>query len=185
MKKKLFVGFILYTLFISIFLLNSNEEFILNKIKLPQGFHIHVYANNIKQPRAMALSSNGVLYVSSKAGIIYALLDNDNNKISDKQYIITYNLSMPYGLDFYKGDLYVSENDKIIVFRDIEKKLQNPPNPEVILSGVIPDDKWHGGRYIKLGPDNKLYINRGMPCNVCKKENEIYGTISRINPDGR
>lgn len=184
MKKKIFTIFIFLGVFLSLHLLNCNENFSLEKIKLPQGFYIHIYASDIIQARAMALSTNGVLYVSSRAGLVYAIIDTNKDRIGDKKYIITDNLSMAYGLDFFKGDLYVSENDKIIVFKDIENNLQNPPKAKVILKGVIPDDKWHGGRYIKFGPDNKLYINRGVPCNVCLKENEIFGTISRINPDG-
>jgi glucose/arabinose dehydrogenase len=41
-----------------------------------------------------------------------------------------------------------------------------------------------GEKIIKAGPDGKLYVPIGAPCNVCDKEDEPYAKIYRMNPDG-
>jgi glucose/arabinose dehydrogenase len=38
---------------------------------------------------------------------------------------------------------------------------------------------------MRVGPDRKLYITVGAPCNGCKPEGDEYGIIIRINPDKR
>jgi glucose/arabinose dehydrogenase len=90
---------------------------------------------------------------------------------------------MPNGVAFRDGDLYVAEVHRIIKFKDIEKKLLDPGPPEII-NDTYPGNKWHGWKFIRIGPDNKLYVPVGAPCNVCEPEQPPYATITRLNLDG-
>ncbi|MDV7402702.1 hypothetical protein RZS08_65370, partial [Arthrospira platensis SPKY1] len=81
------------------------------------------------------------------------------------------------------GDLYVAEVSRIFRFRDIEQRLEAPGEPEVVYD-QYPTDKHHGWKYIAFGPDGKLYVPVGAPCNICESENEVYAALTRINPDG-
>ena len=90
---------------------------------------------------------------------------------------------MPCGVAFRKGSLYVAEVNRILRYDDIENRLSNPPEP-VVVYDKLPTEKHHGWKYIAFGPDDKLYIPVGAPCNVCKRDNEIYASIARMNPDG-
>ena len=94
-------------------------------------------------------------------------------------------LDMPNGVAFRNGSLYVAEVSRVLRYDNIEAKLENPPAP-VVVNDKFPSDRAHGWKYIKFGPDGKLYVPVGMPCNVCNKEgeDERYGTIMRMEPDG-
>ncbi len=132
----------------------------------------------------MALSPNNILFVGSrKAGNVYAVIDNDNDYIADEVITIAHGLNMPNGVAFRAGDLYVAEVHRIIKFKDIEKRLHNPGDPEIVFDR-LPQEKWHGWKFIKFGPDGKLYVPIGAPCNVCEPENSLFATITRMNMNG-
>ena len=156
----------------------------LDKIMLPEGFEIGVYTENIKNARSMDLSPNGTLFVGTRGeGAVYAVVDVDGDYHSDTTYVLAEGLNMPNGVAFMDGDLYVAEINRILKFEQIEDNLGNPGTPVVVFDGY-PDKKWHGWKYIAFGPDGKLYVPVGAPCNVCDEDNEIFASITRINRDG-
>ena len=153
----------------------------LQAAEVPEKFNIELYAPEVEGARQMALSDSGVLYVGTrKAGKVYAVEDSDGDFKADKVYTIIEDLYMPSGLAFKDGDLYVAEVDKILRFKDIDKHYKDPQEPEVVYEN-LPDDSHHGWKYLKFGPDGKLYIPIGVPCNVC--DDEGYGLIIRIDVD--
>ncbi|MHB8102657.1 MAG: PQQ-dependent sugar dehydrogenase [Methanosarcina sp.] len=155
-------------------------------IKLPPGFSIDYYAENIEGARSMVLSPNGTLFVGSRdAGKVYAVLDRNNDSKADEVFVLAEGLDMPNGVAFRNGSLYVAEVSRVLRYDNIEATLENPPAP-VVVNDKFPSDRAHGWKYIKFGPDGKLYVPVGMPCNVCNKEgeDEHYGTIMRMEPDG-
>ena len=148
----------------------SVEALPLDKIKLPQGFSIEMYAENIENARQMALGDNGTVFVGSrKAGNVYALIDSNNDFKAESKIIIASNLFMPSGLAFHDGSLYVAEVDKIWRYPNIEKTLPQIPTPELVYD-KLPNISHHGWKFITFGPDGKLYIPVGAPCNVCESE---------------
>ena len=90
---------------------------------------------------------------------------------------------MPNGIAYHNGDLYVAEVERITRYRGIASRLMQMPAAEV-LDIDLPGEKHHGWRYIGFGPDNKLYIAIGAPCNICDRGNEGFGQIWRMNADG-
>lgn len=160
----------------------------LKEIKLPLGFKIAMYAENVEGARSMALSPNGTLFVGTfqqrgKApGKVYAVLDKDGDFKADEVITIAENLNLPNGVAVRDGDLYVAEISRILRFDNIEENLTNPPEP-VVINDTYPTDKWHGWKFIRFGPDGKLYVPVGAPCNICEPD-EIYSSITRINADG-
>jgi len=152
-------------------------------LKLPDGFKIEIYAE-INNARSMALSPSGVLYVGNRsADKVYAVVDTDDDHKADRQYIIDEKLNVPNGVAFKDGDLYVAEVNRILKYSNIEDNLSNPPEPEVIFDGY-PTDQHHGWKFIDFGPDGKLYVPVGAPCNICKSKDPVYGTITTLNEDG-
>ncbi len=155
----------------------------LDKIKLPAGFKIEVYAE-VNNARSMAMSPSGVLYVGNRDGDkVYAVKDTDGDLKADKRWTIASGLNMPNGVAFKDGDLYVAEVSRILKFPAIESKLANPPAP-IVLNDQYPTETHHGWKYIAFGPDGKLYVPVGAPCNICESKDEIYASLTRINPDG-
>ncbi len=155
----------------------------LDKIKLPAGFYIAVYAEGLKGARSMALGANGTLFVGTRDADAYAVVDADKNGYGDKIYTIAKGLNSPNGVAFRDGSLYLAEISKVWRYDNIESNLQNIP-PPVLVSDKFPSDKWHGWKYIAFGPDGKLYIPVGAPCNVCEKDENQFANIMRMNADG-
>ena len=157
----------------------------LHLIKLPYGFHIELYAEGVASPRAMALSPNNTVFVGSfGAGNIYALRDHDRDMFAEDVVEIEDGLKMPVGLAFWGKDLYVSGGREIWKYEDIERTLK--PDTKVLITGIFPDDHggYHGWKFIDFGPDGKLYVPQGAPCNICEEDNPLYSSITRMNPDG-
>ncbi len=164
--------------------LTSAETDPLSSIRLPAGFEISMYASGVKNARSMALSPDGTLFVSTRSrGHVYALRDTNGDFRADQQFTIAQGLKLPNGVAFRNGDLYVAEVNRILRFPNIEEHLETPPQPEVIFD-QFPTERHHGWKYIAFGPDDKLYVPVGAPCNICEPEDEIFGTITRMNPDG-
>jgi glucose/arabinose dehydrogenase len=155
----------------------------LNVLKLPPGFSISVYAD-VPNARSMTLSTNGVLFVGNRGGDkVYAVVDENKDGKGDKVYTIGSGLDSPNGVAFRNGSLFVGENSRIIRYDDIESRLANPPQP-VVVNSDFPTDRSHGWKFIAFGPDDKLYVPVGAPCNACERENPIYASITRMNADG-
>jgi glucose/arabinose dehydrogenase len=156
----------------------------IDRIKLPEGFKIEVYAENIPNARSMALSPNGTLFVSTRSkGYVYALRDENNDHRIERVDTIAKGLKLPNGVAFRDGALYVAEVNRVIRYDDIESQLDNPPEP-VVLFDEYPTETHHGWKFIDFGPDGKLYVPVGAPCNICDPEEEVFAAITRMNPDG-
>ncbi len=156
----------------------------LDDIRLPEGFQIEVFAADVKNARSLERSPNGTLFVGTRGeGKVYALRDEDRDFVAEKRYTLAKGLQMPNGVAFRDGDLYVAEVSRILKFSDIENHLADPPEPTVVFDGY-PKETHHGWKYIAFGPDDKLYVPVGAPCNICNPDNELFCTITRIDPDG-
>lgn len=161
-----------------------DKKYPLDKIKMPAGFSISVYAE-VNNARSMVLSPNGTLFVGNRqADKVYAVRDNNGDFVADEVRVIASGLNMPCGVAFRDGSLYVAEVNRILRYDNIEQQLKSPPKP-VIVSDKFPSDKHHGWKFIAFGPDGKLYVPVGAPCNICEKlDNPKYASIMRMNADG-
>src|SRR5210317_2188534 len=147
----------------------------LDDIRLPPGFFIEEYAD-VPKARSLALGDRGTLFVSTrKAREVYAVVENADG--STRTIELLSGMSTPNGVAYYKGDLYVAEIDRVFRYRDIEDHLESPPKGE-LLDIDLPSDKSHGWRYIGFGPDDKMYIGIGAPCNICNEPG--YARIIRM-----
>jgi glucose/arabinose dehydrogenase len=164
--------------------LNSVEgaELPLGDIRLPAGFSIEVYASNVPGARSMTLGDRGTLFVGTMGNRVYAVVDANGDNRADNVITLARGLNEPNGVAFRNGSLYVAEISRILRFDAIETRLNNPPRPAVVTSRY-PGDKAHGWKFIRFGPDGKLYVPVGAPCNVCSRP-DPYATITRIDPDG-
>lgn len=154
----------------------------LEQVELPPGFSIEIYAEDVENARQMALGDGGTVFVGSrKAGLLWALTDADGDQRAETVRLIDEGLNMPSGIEFRDGALYVGAVDRILRYDNIEAQLEQPPEP-VVVTDTLPDKAHHGWKYLRFGPDGKLYIPVGVPCNICDEQG--FGEIRRINPDG-
>ena len=154
----------------------------LERIKMPDGFKIELYTDGVRGARSMTLSPKGTLFVGSYGERLYAVVDRNKDHKVDEVIVLAEGLNQPNGVEFIDGDLYVAERNRIIRYDDIESNLYDTPEP-VVLNDSFPSDRSHGKKYLRLGPDDKLYFDNGAPCNICEPE-ELFGKILRMNKDG-
>ncbi len=162
---------------------NTSADLPLNSIKLPKGFSISVYAE-VENARSMAISPNGTVFVGNRnEDKVYAIKDINGDFKADKKWVIASGLNMPNGVAFKDGNLYVAEVSRIHKFTYIEAKLDAPGKSEIIYD-KFPKETHHGWKYIAFGPDGKLYVPVGAPCNICESKDLVYAAIHRMNADG-
>jgi glucose/arabinose dehydrogenase len=153
----------------------------LDRVKLPPGFEITIFAEGVENARSMALGEKGTLFVGTRtAGKVYAIR-NDGTKASEV-IMIASGLDMPNGVAVKDGALYVAEVGKVWRYDHIEAALPVPPKPALVY-GKYPTEHHHGWKFIRFGPDGWLYVPVGAPCNVCEPASP-FATITRLKPDG-
>src|SRR6266581_2289460 len=154
----------------------------LESIRLPPGFTIELLAR-VPNARAMALGRGNVLFVGSmQAGRVYAIV-LDQRWRAGPLHVIAEGLTMPVGVAVRDGKLYVSALNRILRFDDIERRLDDPPKP-VVIRDDLPDASHHGWKFIGFGPDGRLYVPVGAPCNICEPDADRFAVIMRMRPDG-
>jgi glucose/arabinose dehydrogenase len=151
------------------------------KMKLPPGFKAEVWASDVLDARSMRQGDKGTVFVSSLfvAGKIYAITDKGGKR---EVKTIAEKLMLPSGIEYHKGALYVATPKAITRYDDIESRLDSPGQP-VTVYDTLPGDVPHGWKFIKIGPDGKLYVPVGAPCNICEPSAE-HAQIRRIDLAG-
>ena len=142
-------------------------------------FEIDLYTDKVPNARQMAETESGILFVGSRGeGKLYAVL-----KDAEDVFVFAEKLEVPSGLALLNGDLYVAAHEKILRYEDIEETYRFSPQPDIV-TDELPSNgiRFHGWKYMSVGPDDFLYVNVGAPCNVCLEEDERFASIVRINP---
>ena len=150
------------------------------QLKVPKGFHIEVFASGIADARSLRVGDKGTVFVGNRVhDKVWAIYDKDGKRI---QKPIATGLYRPNGLAFHAGTLYIAELAKISKLERIEDHLDEPPEPALVYDD-LPKDEANGWKFIAVGPDNKLYVPVGQPCNNCVPD-DAHGQIRRMNLDG-
>ena len=153
----------------------------LERLRLPPGFSIEVYAE-VHEPRSLALGPDGIVFVGTRRdGTVNAVVPRPGSK--PETIAIAKGLNSPNGVAYRDGALYVAEIGRILRYDDIAARLRAAPRP-VVVTDRFPEEGHHGWKFIAFGPDGKLYVPVGAPCNICEPDPQRYALISRINPDG-
>ncbi len=159
------------------------ENIPLNKLQVPTGFQIELWAHGFPDGRMMARGDKGTVFSGTRAiGRVYAIYEKDGKRVSK---VIAEKLVQPNGVLFHKGALYVAAINKVLRYDNIEDNLENIPTPvELTDAFKLPPEVHHNWKFLALGPDNKIYIQVGAPCNVCEINPGVHGQIRRYNLDG-
>ena len=151
----------------------------LQLLNVPAGYAIDVFAEGLTNARSIKYAGDGLVFVSTRGeGNVYAAQDTDGDLRADRTWTLATGLNMPNGIALKDGDLYLATVDTIWRWRDIRSKLDAPGPPEVVYGGY-PSDKHHGWKFIAFGPDAKLYVPIGAPCNICDEAG--YANITRLD----
>jgi glucose/arabinose dehydrogenase len=171
----------------------------LEKIKLPSGFKIALYAI-VPDARHMAVGPQGIVtFVGTRKTSVWAVTDRDKDRVADevKNFAPSLAMAIPNGPCFSpEGVLYIAEQNRVLSYPAAEFFYESPDVAafNVLAEGqLVPEAEVsynHTARVCRVGPDGKLYISLGQPFNVPPAEKlELYsqqgiGGIIRINQDG-
>ncbi len=151
------------------------------ELVVPPGFRVDVLTDAVPTAREMAWSPRGILYVGSREGRVHAFVMQEGRITA--RYVIASGLDMPVGVAYRDGALYISAVSRILRLDHIDDRLARPPTPAVV-TDALPAEHHHGWKFIAFGPDGKLYVPTGAPCNVCLADRSRYAIIARMNADG-
>ena len=165
--------------------LNASE---LEYLTIEDGFKISIFAENLDSPRQMTEGKNGTIFVGERGGQIIALIDSDHNGQADSKIVLAKDLKSSTGLSIYDGDLYFSEISRIWKIEKIEEWLTKNHNngfypKKILVTDKLPEDAWHGWKWLQHDEQGRLYFNVGAPCNICLSTNSQYASILRLNKD--
>ncbi len=159
----------------------------LDRIRLPEGFVIEPFAPDVPNARSMSLGPPGIVFVGTRqGGQVYAVVDRDGDHRADRVLTVARGLESPNGVAYREGKLYVAEIHRVLRFDAIDAWIDSPqgsPEPRVVRDD-FPTDRHHGWKFIRFGPDGRLYVPVGAPCNVCLQDDERYASILRMDADG-
>ena len=164
------------------FHLKANNDLV-NNLITDENFEITVFADGINTPRQMSEGNKGYIFVGTKSGQVHAIRDTDKNGIIDQNILIADNLNDPAGVAFHDGNLYIAEVGKIWKVEDIETILDKNQVEEFklqLITDELPNESWHGRKWIKFDKDGSFLVNVGAPCNVCLKDDKRFASIMRF-----
>ncbi len=153
---------------------------VVDRLSVPKGFKISLFADDVKNARQMALSDSGIIYVGSfKEGKLYALQDSDNDGRADKKWVLASGLNKPTGIAYHKGDLYVAAVGQILRFANIDSRLDNPK--KAVFFDGFPKESHHGWKFLRFASNDDLIVPVGAPCNVCEAPTDKHARIFALN----
>lgn len=172
---------------------------ILDKITLPEGFKIELYAV-VPDARNIAVGPQGVVtFVGTRKDKVWSVTDRNKDRVADevKDFAPSLSFSIPNGPCFSKdGFLYIAEQNRVLLFPAAEYFYESADVAAfnlVAKGALIPVEEEsynHTARVCKIGPDDKIYISLGQPFNVAPAEKlDLYnewgiGGMIRMNRDG-
>jgi glucose/arabinose dehydrogenase len=151
------------------------------QLKVPQGFRITKFAEDLGNTRVLAVHSNGTVYVTRREqGDVMMLRDTNGDGKADVQKKVAERKDM-HGITIHEGKAYLATVKQVYV-ADIK---QDGTFGELQKIGEeLPDGGQHPNRTLRFGPDGKMYISIGSTCNACKETNPEHATLLQANADG-
>ena len=167
-------------------------------LNLPPGFKVKLFSDQVDKARFMAWDDHGVLHVANmkprhtwspvpgRQGTVLALPDKDGDGRADTVYKAVDDLNWPHSIAFYKGALFVADDDAIYrledqdadgfyeeraVFAEVPGFMGRPV--EHVTHTLIFDES-----------NDKLYFHIGSGCDVCREDDPERSTVMQINTDG-
>ncbi|MBU3672964.1 MAG: sorbosone dehydrogenase family protein [Sinobacteraceae bacterium] len=162
-----------------------SAELVARQLRVPEGFRIGVWAEDLPSARLMAGTATGdVLLTQPRGGRLLLLrADRDGDGRSDGRVVLLEGLDRPNGIDLHEGWLYLAEASRVVRVRfdATAGKLEGTPQP--IIMGLTADGN-HWRKSLRVGSDGKLYLGQGSTCNVCLEPDPRRATVMRFELDG-
>jgi glucose/arabinose dehydrogenase len=162
------------------------DESLLDRIRLPAGFAIGVFAQGLDQPRVIRAAPNGDVYVAERAeGRVRLLRDTNGDGRADTRRVVVDGLGAGlrgvHGLAIRDGRLYMVTETELL---SAPIQADGGLGEVTTLLDDLPAGGQHPNRTIEWGPDGRLYLSVGSTCNACVEPIAEHATLLRLDPDG-
>ena len=145
----------------------------LERLEVPAGFVVELLTDALPNARQLQRGADGTLFAGTRSdGRVWALRDGTVHAVAE-------GLTMPSGIALKDGDLYIGAVSTIYRLDDIETRLSDPPEPEIV-TAALPEDGHHGWKHLEFGPDGTLWVPVGAPCNICDPD-DPYMALLRMD----
>jgi glucose/arabinose dehydrogenase len=157
-----------------------------DRLKVPAGFKVELWASGLPGGRMMARGDKGTVFVGTRAiGRVYAVTDSGGRR---EVSVLAQGLTQPNGVAVRGGALYVAAINQVLRYDDVENRraayaARTASPVDMTAAFNLPPDQHHGWKFLAVGPDNKIYIPIGAPCNICEPTAN-HAQIRRYNLDG-
>ncbi len=151
-------------------------------LKVADGFALSVFAKDLGEPRMMAATPDGKLYVTRRGekGDVLLIEDTDGDHKADKSRTV---LKLPHvhGIAVRDGTLYLATVRELYSAKILEG---GEPGELKRIYDDLPDAGQHPNRTMAFSPEGKLYLSVGSTCNAAPEPNKESATLLEIATDG-
>jgi glucose/arabinose dehydrogenase len=139
-------------------------------LSVPPGFSITYVSQNVPGARFMAFAPNGDLVVAETSQGNLVVIPH--GAPTAQPVLFAGGLSLPHGLAFYRGQLYVATWSGVI-------RYAYPDSTGVTLFSNLPQGGDHNRRALAIARDGTMYVSSGSDCNVCNESDPRFATVLR------
>lgn len=158
-------------------------------LRVPQGFAVQVWADDIESPRWLTLAPDGsVLLAASRENTIWRLRDADGDGVAESRSPFATAgdnaLNLPMGMAFADGAFFVANTDAVRRYPYTTGQAQLEGQGTVVTELPGQGYNQHWTRNVVASPDgDSLYVTVGSRTNVDPEELPR-ASVFRIAPDG-
>lgn len=157
------------------------SEALMAGLKLAPGFAINVFARDMQHARMLAVHGPHIYLTRPMQGDVLKLVDNNGDGVVDQQSTVAAGLPQVHGIVIDEPYVYLATPTH--VYRASLSADGSLGTPSAIITDLPPGAQ-HPYRTLGVGPDRKLYISVGSPCDACPIDNPEYATMLRAELDG-
>ncbi|MBD2179655.1 sorbosone dehydrogenase family protein [Planktothrix sp. FACHB-1355] len=157
-------------------------------LRVPTGFKVNVFADNVDAPRWLAMTPTGdVLVTETRQNRISLLRDTNGDGVADvkKTFATSQNkLNIPFGMAFADKYFFVGNTGEVLRFPYTRGQEQLSGTGEKITELTPGGYRQHWTRNVVVAPDGKkLYVSIGSRSNV-DEEPLPRASVQVMNLDG-
>lgn len=152
------------------------------RLDVPDGFVVEMYAEGLAGPWGMAFGPDGALYVAlSLDGRVVRLADSDGDGRAEEATTLIENLDRPSAISWRGDDLWVAEMGRVILVHAPEAGTAS--NYTVVVDSLPTDGP--SSRGLLFEPSGRaFYLSLPASCNLCRETDPRRATVIRFALQG-
>ena len=151
------------------------------ELSVPAGYVADVFADGLSNPRFMAVSPDGVLFVAERgADRIVALPDADGDGVADEVVEVGTGFEKAHDVEFTDdGRLIVGGETTIF---EVTLDGMREASRRVLMDGLPAGG--HDTKTVEVLGDGAILVSIGSSCDVCAEEDDRRATVQLLADDG-